>query len=400
MTPEAIIITDSTLRDGEQTPGIAFSLEEKRAIALALEQAGVDEIEVGIPAMGDDEIAAIADVGQALRTSTAMCWGRMTRPDVDAALRTGLKRVSLSVPLSNIMIKAKLQGDAGLVRRRIREVVPYALDRGLQVAMGGEDSSRADLNFMCEILEEAERAGVYRFRFADTVGILDPFHTRTIFDHLSRHTHLPLEFHGHDDLGMATANTLAAVKGGATWVSVCVLGLGERAGNAALEEVATAIHQILHVKTHIQFQCLPALADLVSRASQRPIPPNKPIVGDAVFSHESGIHVDGLLKNPETYEALSPNLFGRTRQLVLGRHSGSSSVASALRSMGLAHDEQCVKMVLQQVRQHSAANKRAVTPEELREFYLKANMHLRSESDHETHGTTEVQRRTAHAAGE
>jgi homocitrate synthase NifV len=366
-----IIITDSTLRDGEQTPGIAFTLEEKIAIALALERAGVDEIEVGIPAMGDDEIAAIAEVGKHLTHAVAMCWGRMTRSDVDAALRTGLTRVSLSVPMSDVMIKVKMQGRRDLVKSRIREVVPYALDRGLEVVMGGEDSSRASLEFLREALNEAEEAGVSRFRFADTTGTLDPFWTRAIFERLCRDTELALEFHGHDDLGLATANTLAAVTGGATWASVCVLGLGERAGNAALEEVATALHRVTTCKTNIKFEHLPELADLVSRASRRPIPSNKPIVGEAVFSHESGIHVAGLLKNPETYEALSPGLFGRERQLVLGKHSGRSAVINALRSLGLSHEECCVEKVLQKVREFSATRKRAVTVEELRQFHLE-----------------------------
>jgi homocitrate synthase NifV len=373
-----LLISDSTLRDGEQTPGIAFRLAEKVAIARALEQTGVDEIEVGIPAMGDDEVAAIAEVGRALNHVTAMCWGRMTRLDVDAAVRTGLGRVSLSVPLSDVMIKAKLHGDRSLVKLRIREVVPYALDRGLQVAMGGEDSSRADVDFVCDAIGEAEKAGVQRFRFADTVGILEPFRTYSVFQRLRRDTDMALEFHGHDDLGLATANTLAAVRGGATWASVCVLGLGERAGNAALEEVASSLHQVSNVKTNVRLECLYALADLVARASQRPIPQNKPIVGEAVFSHESGIHVDGLLKNPETYEALSPALFGRKRQMVLGKHSGRSAVMNELRLLGLPVDEDCSKLVLEQVRQHADANKRAVSTDELREFYYKASKAISS----------------------
>lgn len=392
----SIVITDSTLRDGEQTPGIAFNLDEKIAIALALEQAGVDEVEVGIPAMGNEEVAAIAQVGQALTRATAMCWGRMTRLDVDAAVRTGLKRVSLSVPVSDLMIKAKLRGDRSLVKSRIREIVPYALDHGLQVAMGGEDSSRGDLDFICEVLEEAEKVGVYRFRFADTVGFLDPFRTCAIFQRLRRDTNMPLEFHGHDDLGLATANTLAAVKGGATWASVCVLGLGERAGNAALEEVATALHRVTNFKTNIIFEKLPALADLVARASRRAIPPNKPIVGDAVFSHESGIHVDGLLKNAETYEALSPSMFGRERQLVLGRHSGRAAVLNALQSLGLSHDdEERIKHVLEQVRHHAVATKRAVTPDELREFHAKAGGALSDSNSQSGH----VQQTKAVGAG-
>jgi homocitrate synthase NifV len=371
-TSNSIVITDSTLRDGEQAPGVAFSIDEKVAIALALEQAGVDEIEVGTPAMGAQEIAEIAEVRQSLSRSAAMCWGRMTRLDVDAAVRTGLKRVNLSIPVSDVMIKAKFRADRNFAKSRIREVVPYALDRGLQVAMGGEDSSRADLDFISEVIEEAEKSGVFRFRFADTLGILDPFSTYTIFQRLRSVTSMALEFHGHDDIGLATANTLAAVKGGATTVSVCVMGLGERAGNAPLEEVATALHMVLNVKTRIQFDRLAALADLVAMASRRPIPVGKAIVGASVFSHESGIHVDGLLKDPKSYEALPPGMFGRKRQFVLGKHSGKSAVADALDSMGLAYDERCVQLVLEQIRRHALENKRAINSDELLGFYARA----------------------------
>jgi homocitrate synthase NifV len=271
------------------------------------------------------------------------------------------------------MIKTKFRADRNFAKQRIREVVPYALDCGLQVAMGGEDSSRADINFVSEMIEEAEKAGVHRFRFADTLGILDPFSTFSIFQRLRSATSMPLEFHGHDDLGLATANTLAAVKGGATWASVCVLGLGERAGNAPLEEVVTVLDRVSSFKTRVLFERLPKLADLVSKASRRPIPANKAIVGVDVFTHESGIHVDGLLKDPASYEALSPQMFGRERQFALGKHSGKSAILDALRSLGLTPDEQCARIVLDQVRRHATDNKRAVSLNELLEFYSKAS---------------------------
>jgi homocitrate synthase NifV len=378
--PLQIVINDSTLRDGEQTPGVVFTPEEKVSIALALEAAGVDEIEAGIPAMGEAEIESIAAVGQALHRSVAIAWGRMTKSDVDAAVRTGLTRVNLSVPLSDCQIRAKFNTSRADVLQRIRNIVPYALDRGLQVAVGGEDSSRADLDFICETILAAEDAGAHRFRFADTLGVLDPFGTYAIFRRMWAETDMELEFHGHDDLGLATANTLAAVHGGATHASVCVLGLGERAGNAALEEVVAALAHLSDLKTGVAMSRLPALADLVSSAAGRPIPPGKPIVGSAVFTHESGIHVHGLLKNPATYEGISPGVFGRQRQFVLGKHSGTASIVNALHSLGLAADEQRTRLVLAQVRDHASKTKESVSTNQLLEFYAKVSVAGRCEA--------------------
>jgi homocitrate synthase NifV len=368
-----VVINDSTLRDGEQSPGVVFSPDEKVSIARALELAGVDEIEAGTPAMGDLEIAAIAHVGDVLTRSEAICWGRMTRADVDAAVRTGLKRVNLSIPLSDVQIRSKFQATREFVLARIRNTIPYALDRGLKVAIGGEDSSRADLDFVCQAMAEAEKLQVHRFRFADTLGVLDPLRTYAMFQRLRASTDLELEFHGHDDFGLATANTMAAVEGGATVASVCVLGLGERAGNAALEEVVTAITRLLGLRTQVDLRRLPELAEIVSAAAGRPIPAGKAIVGELAFSHESGIHVDGLLKNPETYEFLTPGLFGRERRFVLGKHSGTAAVLDALKSLGLSADVALASALLRDVRALALANKRAINTSELRDLYSQCS---------------------------
>jgi homocitrate synthase NifV len=362
-TKTRFFINDTTLRDGEQTPGVAFTTNEKAEIAGALQTAGVDEIEAGTPAMGTAEVEAIAAVVAAAPDTRVAAWCRMAELDVAAALRAGVRHANLSVSVSERQIAAKYKGGRAEVLDRIARVVPLALDKGLTVSVGAEDASRADEDFLQRVVDAVAAAGAWRFRFADTLGVLDPFSTQATFQRLHARTDLDLEFHGHNDLGLATANTLAALRGGAKHASVCVLGLGERAGNAVLEQVAAAIPRLGFGLVATVMPELTELARLVAAAARRTIPAGQPIVGETAFTHESGIHVSGLLRDPATYEALDPAMFGRQRRILLGKHSGSASLRDALKDRDVSEDQ--LPELLTRLRTHAERVKRSVTQDEL-----------------------------------
>ncbi|ESA34612.1 homocitrate synthase [Leptolyngbya sp. Heron Island J] len=364
-TPPQILINDTTLRDGEQAAGVAFGLEEKVAIATFLDIIGVQELEVGIPAMGRDEAQSIRAIANLGLNAQLLGWNRAILSDIQASIHCGLKRIHISIPVSDIQIQVKFQGQWAKMFEQLRDAINFAHDHGLEVSVGGEDSSRADETFLLDAAQFAQEWGAFRFRFCDTVGILDPFTTFDKVQKLVTALDIPVEMHTHNDLGLATANALAGIRAGASSINTTVNGLGERAGNAALEEVVMALRQIYGIKTKIQTERLLELSRLVAKTVNCPVPPWKAIVGANTFAHESGIHAHGVLHNPSTYEPFDPKDVGKQRQFVIGKHSGRHLLSQILRDYGLQLDANNSQSLLNAVRDLSTQLKRSLTVDEL-----------------------------------
>ena len=347
---------DTTLRDGEQTPGVSLNPDQKLEIATKLADIGVDVIEVGSAAASEgerDAIRVISDAGLAAEICTYV---RAVRQDIDFAADYGADSVHLVVPVSDLHIAKKMRKTREQVAQMAYDSVEYAKNRGLIVELSGEDASRSDQNFLRQIFSEGIDRKADRLCFCDTVGVLTPEKVAEYIPPLA--SIAPLSIHCHDDLGFALTNTMAALKCGASCAHVTVNGMGERAGNTPLEEVVMALEILYGYRTRIHKEEIYSLSTLVSRLTGIPLPINKAIVGEMAFTHESGIHAHGVIREPSTYESVSPEMVGRKRRIVLGKHSGSASVEAALHEMNYKADEPQVKEIVKRIKQLGDEGKR------------------------------------------
>jgi len=358
-------IIDSTLRDGEQAPGVVFTLEEKLRIAALLEDIGVKEVEVGTPAMGMDEQRTIREIVQAGFRFDKLCWARAKEFDIEESAKTGVNRINISFSVSDIQLSA-MGRDRNWVMKQLRPMISFARRRFDFIAIGAQDASRANRNFLDEFIASCLAEGVDRIRLADTVGILNPFSTAELFSFVSqKFPFVDFEFHGHNDLGMATANSITALMSGASSVSATINGLGERAGNACLEEIAAALKISSGINCGIHLPLLQELCRFVAQASSKPIHPSKPIVGEMVCRHESGIHCNSLLKNELAYQPFLSTEIGKSTEMEIGRHSGGRTIRHFLEKQQINISERQTTLLTEQVKALSLRHKRGLRVEEL-----------------------------------
>ncbi len=352
-------ILDTTLRDGEQTPGVSLSVEQKIMIADALDQLGVDIIEAGTAIASKGEFEAIKKISESGLNAEICSFGRIKFEDIDAAADANADSIFMVAPSSDIHISSKFPGKSkeDVIEMSV-QAIEYAKERGLIVEFGGEDASRADFNFIIRLYENAIDAKADRLTFTDTVGVFTPEKAYETMKKLKERFSVPIAFHGHDDFGMATANTVFAVKGGADEIHVSMNGLGERAGNAALEEVVMALEFLYGIKTKIKKERIYPTSQLVEKLTMVKVPPNKPIVGENAFRHESGIHTSALLRDTSSYEPISPEVIGRKRSIILGKHAGRASVEAIMKELGYKATKEQMREILKRIKDIGDRGKR------------------------------------------
>lgn len=340
-----VIVYDSTLRDGEQTPGVAFTPEQKLTIARMLDDAGVHQIEAGFPAVSENEvrtIRAIADLGL---EADILALSRVTRGDIDAAVDAGVDLVLLFVGTSDIHLRYKMKKTQEDVLSMITDSLDHCRARGVKAAVSAEDTTRTDLEFLMQVYRTAEAGGAVRVGVTDTLGCATPEAITMLVTKARQEVKVPVALHLHNDYGLALANAFAGVKAGAAAITTTVNGIGERAGNVPLEQFAVGMKYLYGSDIGIDCTRMKALSDMVCQFSGLHKPRNQPLVGTNVFAHESGIHVAAMLNCPMTYESLPPEAVGNERHIIMGKKTGVNYVKKRLVDMSIdATDEQAVEI--------------------------------------------------------
>jgi len=341
---------DTTLRDGEQTPGVSLTPEEKLEIAQQLDRLGVDVIEAGTPITSKGEKRAVREIAKAGLKAEICGLARTMKEDIHAAVECEVDSVHTFISTSEVQMEHALGLTPEQVLSRTVESVEYIKNHGLVCEFSPMDATRTDMNFLKQICSAAEEAGADRINIPDTVGVMTPAAMRKLIEDVKTTVKVPISVHCHNDFGMAVANSLAGVEGGASQIHVTVNGLGERAGNAALEEIVMALHLIHGLKTGVNTKLIYGTSHLVSRLTGITIQPNKAVVGENAFVHESGIHTRGVAVVPRTFEPIRPELVGRRRRLVAGKHAGTRGIKTELEEVGIHPTKQQLKDIVERVK--------------------------------------------------
>jgi len=345
--PKTFLLWDETLRDGEQTPGVHFTPEEKLELATTMSGMGVDIMDVGIPVVSSEEHRAVKTIANAGLDASILAAARAVRRDVEACVECGVDEVSVFIACSDLHLKYKLQMTREQVLERSVKECEYAKAHGLKVTFVTEDTFRADMDYVVQLYNACIDAGAERIVFADTVGLMTPAGMRWWLGEVKpRLKPAQLSVHCHDDFGLAVANSLAAMESGVEVPHVCVNGIGERSGNASLEELVLLLETLYHYDTGIDTSKLYALSRRVEELTGVPVAVNKSVVGYNAFSHESGIHADGVIKHSWTYEPIQPEKIGRERRFILGKHTGRTAVADKLAKKGVPATDAQVQVIV------------------------------------------------------
>jgi len=348
---EYVRIFDTTLRDGEQTPGVSLTPEEKMEIALQLDKLGVDVIEAGFPSASKGEEKALKDIAKVGLKAEICALTRTLESDIDVAMACEVNSIHTFVSTSDVQMKYALNMTPEQVLEAVEKSVRCIKDHGFICEFSPMDATRTKMDFLKKVCMVAEEAGADRINIPDTVGIMNSTSMQKLIKAVRSVVKVPLSVHCHDDFGMAVANSLAGVEGGASQIHVTMNGLGERAGNAALEEVVLALHLIYKKKTRINTRLIYETSKLVSRLTGVTIQPNKAIVGENAFAHESGIHTKGVVVKPVTFEPIKPELVGRIRRLIAGKLAGKYGIKAELKEAGIFPNEKQLDEIVKRIKE-------------------------------------------------